>query len=344
MKALIVEKPGVMRLDELPRPSIGAEEVLVKVAQAGICRSDYEVIDGTRLEAYVSYPIVLGHELAGTIIETGASVKRLHEGMRVTAEAILRCDSCERCLSGQSNLCQNYDEIGFVRHGSFAEYVALPAHVVHPVPETFSFEKASLAEPVACAVRNVMRAELIPGDSLAIVGPGSMGLLSTMAATLYSPEKIILVGVQQNRLDLGVRCGATHTINARETDPVACIQELTDGRGADVVIECAGSPQTVKQSVQMVRRGGRVVWLGLPGSDVATDLIIDEIVFKELAIQASLAYTRESFAFSLKLMVTNKIDPTPIISHRFPLDDWENAFQIVKEQREGAIKGLLSPE
>ena len=343
MKALVVEKPNEYGLRDISMPTIGPTDVLVKVAQTGICGSDYEVMDGTRPEPYVKYPIVIGHETCGTIVEVGKSVHRLKEGMRVTTEAILRCDTCSRCLTAQSNLCLNYSEVGFVHDGGFAEYVALPANVVHPIPDDFSFEHASLAEPAACAMLPVIRAGIQPGENVVIIGPGPIGLIAVMGAKLYGPDKIILVGTRDNRLEVGKKCGATHTVNINKQNPLEVVNELTDGQGADVVIECSGNSAAVAQAIEMVRRGGRVGLEGIPGGGAIAKMIVDVVVFKDIPLIGSVAYTRESFSFSLKMMMEGRLNLDAIITHKYKLNDWQDAFKSIKERQDGAIKGLVSP-
>ncbi len=195
MKAVVIQKPRDARYGDQPQPRPGEGQVLVRVASVGICMSDVELFDGTRPEAYAQYPVVPGHEWCGTIVEVGPGGRGLQVGQRVAVEGHNFCRTCFWCLRGETNLCATYNEFGFTLPGGYAEYVAARVDLAHAFGENLPFDAAVLTEPAACAGHGILRANVRPGDTVAVVGPGTIGLLGVAWARLFNPQHIIVVGI-----------------------------------------------------------------------------------------------------------------------------------------------------
>ena len=203
MRAVVIESPGVARLSRLSIPEPGPDEVLVSVAAAGICGSDIEILRGTRPAPYVRYPVVPGHEWAGAVAAVGAGVRGIAVGDRVVAEGFRSCGVCDRCREGRTNLCSaEYAETGFTHPGAFAEYLNIPARLVHRLPPTADLEAAALLEPAACVACGLLEAQLRPDLRIAVVGAGTLGLLAVPMLRLTSPDRLVLVGSREPRLAL----------------------------------------------------------------------------------------------------------------------------------------------
>src|SRR5260370_39251270 len=244
-------------MNQLAKLCMGPEDVVIRSRAVGICGSDVELYRGIRPEGYYRYPVVPGHEWAGVVVAVGERVRGISPGDKVVAEGFLFCGTCRNCRMGLTNLCEaGYDEIGFTRTGGLAEYVAVPARLVHTLPGDAALEQAALLEPTAVVAHAFLRAQPGAGDTVVVVGDGTIGLLAVQLARLFSPTVIALVGSRSERLELGHQLGATHTLNNREDDPQALIHSLTGGRGADLVFEGGNRPEGVEQALGLVRRGG----------------------------------------------------------------------------------------
>jgi len=338
MRAVLVEQPGRARLTELSTPEAGHGEVLVRVAAAGICGSDVELLGGSRPASYVRYPIVPGHEWAGIIVQIGTGVRGLATGDRVVAEGFRSCGECERCREGHTNLCRaDYAETGFTHQGAFAELVCVPARLVHRLPADADLEAAALLEPAACVVCGLLEAELRPGLSIAVVGAGTLGLLAVCVLRLTSPSRLVLVGSRETRLALGRRLGSDETFDIHGTRSISPLENHFD-----LVFEAGNRPEAAATALSLARRGGTVILEGISGIGPPVNTA-DAITLKHLRVQgifgaSSLAWTR-----AVDLFASGRLAFADLISHRFPLDRYESAFQTVQDRQSGAIKVELLP-
>src|SRR5260221_14155643 len=231
MKAILLKGPGEAVVTELEQPCIGPEDVLIRSRAVGICGSDIELYRGIRPEGYYRYPVVPGHEWAGEVVAAGERVRGISPGDKVVAEGFLSCGVCRNCRMGLTNLCEaGYDEIGFTCTGGLAEYVAVPARLVHTLPDDASLEQAALLEPTAVVAHAMLRAQPRAGEAVAVVGDGTIGLLAVQLARLFSPTVIALVGSRNDRLGLGRQLGAIHTLNSRENDRQSSLHALAEGK------------------------------------------------------------------------------------------------------------------
>jgi L-iditol 2-dehydrogenase len=317
-RALVITAPGSIGLQEVPELVPGPGEVVARPVHTGICGTDLELLAGVVDPAYVRYPLVPGHEWSGVIEAVGPGVTGLEPGQPVIAEGIIPDRICAQCVAGHTNLCLVYDELGFTRAGTAADQVLLPAQVVHVLGGSVSLLEAALAEPAAVAWRAIGRGFPRPGERIAVVGDGTLALITAHLLRLYSPAELVVVGQRPAQAGLAVELGATDfTVSA----PAARF---------DLVIEAAGSPSAVERALSLPRRGGRVVLVGLAGNDVTAAFGIDDAVNNDLLISASFAYTSAAFAEVAALLRSGQIRPAPLITHRFPLEDYEEAYQMLR--------------
>ena len=344
MQAVMKVAPGVghIELRDIPEPEAQAGQVKLKVHSTGICGTDIHIY----LDEFKSHPpVVLGHEVAGEVVALGDGVEGVELGERVTTETYFStCGLCRYCRNGQTNLCLNRRSIGSAVNGGFTEYLVVPAGNLHRLPEAISFREGALTEPLACVVHGVLRnaPTVRAGDMAVIAGPGAIGLLTLQVVKAAGADAIVLgTDADGQRLDLACRLGADHVINVQAEDPVPLVRDLTEqGMGADVVYECSGAGPAALQLLDLVRRRGRYVQIGLFGKPVSWDL--DQLCYKELIATGSNASTPESWLRAIRLLDQGIVKTEPLITHTFPLRNWENAFETFRQK--SGIKTLLQPE
>jgi 2-desacetyl-2-hydroxyethyl bacteriochlorophyllide A dehydrogenase len=342
MKGVVIRKPRDAEYGELPQPRITDGQVLVRVAKVGVCLSDVEIYDGTRPEEYVKYPCIPGHEWCGTVAEIGAGVRHLKVGDRVAVEGHNYCGRCFFCQRGQTNLCESYNELGFTLPGGYAEYVAVRADLAHPFSDSLSFELAVLTEPASCAGYGMLGAPVRPGDTVAVVGPGSVGLLGVAWARALNAGCIIAIGRSRKRESLARAVGATDYLTMTE-NPTEQVRALTSGRGADVVFEAAGNPTAVALAYEVARRGGTVLAAGIAGGGRTLTLDSDMFCLKDLRVHGIFAYTSEVFQQTLRRIESGALDVRQFVTHRFPLEQFLQAFSLLKNRPEPVLKIVLTP-
>jgi len=317
-RALVITAPGSIGLRDAPEFVPGPGEVVARPVHTGICGTDLELLAGVVDPAYVRYPLVPGHEWSGVIEAVGPGVTGLEPGQPMIAEGIIPDRVCAQCVQGHTNLCVVYDELGFTRAGAAADQVLLPAQVVHVLGGSVGLLEAALAEPAAVAWRAIGRGHPRPGERVAVVGDGTLALITAHLLRLYSPAELVVCGQRPAQAGLAAELGATgFTLDAPDT-------------GFDLVIEAAGTAGAVERALGLARRGGRVVLAGLAGSDVRARFPIDDAVNNDLLISASFAYTSASFAEVTALLRAGQISAAALITHRFPLEDYEQAYQVLR--------------
>jgi L-iditol 2-dehydrogenase len=335
MRAVVVERPGSAGLRRVPRPDPGPGEVLVRVGAAGICGSDVEVLEGRRPAPYVSYPIIPGHEWAGTVEAVGAGVENVRAGATVVAEGFRACGDCARCREGRTNLCSaEYAETGFTHAGAFADFLSVPAHLVHELPPGSDLAAAALLEPAACVAQGLLEVELRPGLTVAVVGSGTLGLLAVALLSRVSPARLALVGTRAPRLALGLQLGATETWNVRRDErPEA---------GFDLVFEAVGTADGSRTAVELARRGGTVVLEGISGQAGGIDA--DAVVLGHLRVQGVFGASRNAWRWVIELFKLGLLDTKPLVTHSFPLEQYDTAFTTLTDRTGEAIKVQLTPD
>ena len=343
MRALQIIAPGQAGLIELEKPTIGPEDVLIRSHAVGICGSDVELYRGIRPAGFYHYPIIPGHEWAGEIVAVGERVRTLSPGEKVVSEGFLFCGTCRNCRTGLTNLCEaGYDEIGFTRTGGLAEYVAVPARLVHTLPGTCSLDEAALLEPTAVVAQAFLRVPPQAGITVAVVGDGNIGLLAVQVARLFSPAFIVLMGSRDERLEMARHLGATHTINIRQSNPEALIQSLTGGRGVDLVFEGGTRPEGVETAIRLARRGGTVLLEGIAGSAARLSLESDIFVLKHLAVFGIFGASSAAWTYAVQIFNSGLLNLAPLITHRFALADYQAALDTLIGRQSKTLKVLLT--
>lgn len=340
MRALVVDAPGTHAVREVPDPAPGPGEVLVTVAAAGICGSDLELLEGRRPAPYVRYPVVPGHEWSGRVAACGPGVTGLAPGDPVVAEGFRSCGVCDRCREGRTNLCAApYAETGFTHPGALADRLVVPARLVHKLPTDRPVEPAALLEPAACVAAGLLEAGLPrPGDRVAVVGPGPLGLLALLLLQAVSPTELVLVGRRPARLARGRECGATGVVNAADSSALASIR----GR-FDVVVEATNSPEGMATALDLPRRGGTAILLGISGTGRAT-VDPDVISLNQLRVQGIFGASSAAWRWVVDLYARGVLDPTPLITHRLGLEELDRGVELLTSPEGAALKVLLSPE
>ncbi|GEO25039.1 putative zinc-type alcohol dehydrogenase-like protein YjmD [Alicyclobacillus acidoterrestris] len=266
MRAAVMTKPFTIEFREVAQPVPKPHEVLVRVQAAGICGSDVHFYDGSN--PYANYPQIFGHELAGVVEGVGDDAPSSLAGKRVVVEPAVPCGRCYACSINRPNACANIDMIGSVRAGGFADYVTVPAHHVHVMPDDMRFEVGAVCEPFSIGAQAIRRSGIKGGETVAILGMGPIGLTILSQLKRTFDVTVFAIDVVPERLQLALDFGADAVIDARNMDVVAHILSKTNGEGANIVLEAAGVPNTIEQTIHLVSAAGRIVIVGLTGQDV----------------------------------------------------------------------------
>jgi 2-desacetyl-2-hydroxyethyl bacteriochlorophyllide A dehydrogenase len=339
MRALVVREPGRHAVEELPEPDPGPGEVLVAVAAAGICGSDLELVDGRRPAAYVRYPVVPGHEWAGRVVRAGPGVDGLAPGDPVVAEGLRSCGRCARCAEGRTNLCvAAYAETGFTHQGALADRLAVPARLVHRLPPARPLEPAALLEPAACVANGLLEAGVPrPGSRVAVVGDGPLGLLAVLLLRTASPAELLLVGARPARAAHGHAAGATRVVDAADQAALAGL-----GGRFDAVVEATNAPEGAAAALRLLRRGGAAILLGISGAQRQT-IDPDTLTLNQLRVHGSFAASRAAWRWVVELYAAGILDPAPLVTHRFGLDQAPQALVALAAADTDAVKVLIRP-
>jgi len=343
VKALVLKDYRRFAVEDFPKPAVLPDEVLVRVRACGICGSDVHGMDGSSGRRIP--PIIMGHEAAGEIAQAGAGVSAWKTGDRVTFDSTVYCGECWYCRNGKINLCENRRVLGvscgeYRRHGAFAEYVAVPQRILYRLPDKLTFEQAAMVEAVSVAVHAVKRTPLPENASVAIIGAGMIGLLVVQALRVAGCRQIIAVDLEENKLQLAKKLGATRILKAGEPELLKKISALTEGRGADAAFEVVGLPQTVKTAIESVRKGGTVTLVG--NLTPQADLPLQAVVTRELTLIGTCASAGE-YPTCLDLIAGGKINVTEFISATPPLAEGAQWFERLYAGEKGLMKVLLKP-
>jgi L-iditol 2-dehydrogenase len=344
MKAMLLSKYKQLDLVEVDRPRVSSNEVLIAVEACGICGSDIHGFDGSSGRRIP--PLIMGHEAAGTIAEVGSDVRGFSVGDRVTFDSMISCGICSSCQSGATNLCQDRRVMGvscdtYRQAGAFAEFIAVPQHIVYSLPKNLPFEHAAMVEPVSVAVHAVSLLDLNGiQESAVVVGTGMIGLLVVQALRVVGFEKVIAVDVDPFKLNLASELGATQTVNANESDPTKTILELTDGQGVDVAMEVVGKTAPLQTAVESVRLGGQV---GLVGNlQAVVDLPLQKVVTREIKLIGSCGSSGE-YPRCIELMANGEIQVAPLISKIADLEEGPSYFDRLYASEPELMKVILKP-
>jgi len=351
MRAVVLTGPNRHEIrDDVPLPRPGALEVLCQVDSVAICGTDLHIYEGRFPGRWPkSYPFIPGHEWSGTVVEVGSGAAGLgwHPGQRVAGTSHAGCGFCRMCRIGRYNLCDNYGreplhhQYGHYSQGADAEYVVHSIKAVFPLPDEIELRYGAMIDTASIALHSVKRPGIEPGDVVVVVGAGPMGFLIADCALALGAASVIMTG-SGDRLaraaDLGFQ-----TVDYRSQDPVREVRRLTDGQGAHVAIDAAGTPISIRQAVDVLRKGGRVAFTGVPtGGGGETALPMQKIVLEEIELYGVRA-NRNTMEEVLPLVVSGRVRVKPLVTHTFPLADYGEALRTFAERVDGALKVLVQP-
>lgn len=341
MKVAVMTAIRKMEFTEAPIPTPQDDEVLVKVEYVGICGSDVHYFEtGAIGDFVVEPPFVLGHEAGGTVVEVGKNVKHLKVGDRVALEPGKTCGHCEFCRTGKYNLCP--DVIFFATppvDGVYQEYVAHEADLCFKIPDNMSTMEAALIEPLAVGFHAANQGGAHAGQTAVIMGAGCIGLVTLLALKAEGVSTIYVVDVVNKRLEKAMELGATAVINGKEKNTVEEIARLTEGRGADLYIDTAGSQFTVSQAIESAKKGGTIVLVGYPASGEMT-LPISNLINKELTVKSIFRY-RHIYPMAIESVAAGNCDVKKIVTNIYDLDDIQRAFDEAIEDKENIVKSVI---
>jgi len=343
MKALVLSQYKHLAIEDIPVPQPAEDELLIRVKACGICGSDVHGFDGSTGRRIP--PIVMGHEAAGVVEAVGRSVSDFCVGDRVTFDSTVYCGACFYCRRGQINLCDRREVIGvstplFRRMGAFAEYLTVPARIAYALPEGMPFAHAALIEAASVAVHGASLTPIEPGDTAVVVGAGMIGLLTLQALQQVGAERVFVVDLDDTRLAMARDLGATETFNSKTQDVVAEVQKRTEGRGADVALECVGITEAIGLSIESVRKGGAVTLVGNVAPKI--ELALQSVVSRQIRLQGSCASCGE-YPECLAMMADGRIRVEPLVSAVAPLEDGARWFQRLYDREPGLLKVVLQP-
>jgi len=349
MRAAVLFGPNDLRVVEKPVPRPARDEVLVRVAMCGACGTDVAI----QTEPFPGQPpygsFTPGHEWTGTVVARGEGVDEVDIGTRVAIHVHHGCGRCRNCLSGSYTACENYGEAekghsatGFTRDGGFAEYVVHNVSCIYPLPDNLSWEESVLISTAGTSVYGLDRVGgLIAGDTVVVIGPGPVGIMTAQTVRALGATAVIVVGTRQERLDLAAALGATEVVNAVTHDPVAEVRRLTGGRGADMVIESSGHPDTPNQGLQMLRRGGKLLILAFYKDPVSFDLNFANR--EEISLFTARGEGRRAVGRALQLAAAGLISGERLVTHRFPLEEIQAGFDMLRSRQGKPMKVVFIP-
>jgi erythritol/L-threitol dehydrogenase len=353
MRAVVAYAPGDYRLETVPVPRAGADDIIVKVEACGICAGDIKSYVGAESfwggngqPKYIKAPMIPGHEFVGHVVELGENVEKQGKfelGDRVISEQIVPCWECRFCKSGEYWMCEKHDVYGFQNNvnGGFAEYMRYPKESInHQVPQDLPLEKAILVEPFACSAWCVKRADIQLDDVVVLAGAGTLGLGMVGCARLRNPKKLIVLDTKPERLELAKKFGADLVFNPIKDDVVKIVKDMTGGYGCDIYIEATGHPDAVVQGLQMIRKLGRFVEFSVFSHDVSVDwsIISDRKQLDILGVHLG----PYQYPFVIEGIADGRIPTEGVVTHQLPLEQYKEGLEMMKKG-DKSLKILLVP-
>jgi len=349
MKACMLTAFNTFAIRELPVPEPEPGEVLCRIKAIAICGTDPEIVNGAHASKGWPplFPFVMGHEWAGEVVKVGKGVTEFQIGDRVAGDAHKGCGSCRNCMEGNYTICLNYGKpesghrhYGFVSSGANCEYNAYSVKAIHKIPDSLSFVHASLVDTAGVALHAIQLIGIKPAGTVAIYGPGPIGLCVLQIAKGMGTERVIMVG-RGHRLKVAGEIGADDAIDFENVDPVGKIKEITEGIGADEVFECSGAAVSLQQSVHSVKKGGKIALLGFYDQEIPfsswTKVVLDEILIKGSRANPNVSED------VIRLFKKGVLKGDQVVTHRFPLEKYEEAFDTFVHRKDGAIKVVVEP-
>ncbi len=336
MRALVKARPEIgVWLEEAPAPEIGPNDVLVRVRRTAICGTDLHIFEWDQwARRTIAVPMTIGHEFMGEIAGLGSEVKGFAVGDRVSGEGHITCGHCRNCRAGKRHLCRNTIGIGVNRPGCFADYLSIPASNVFALPDAIDDDIASILDPFGNAVHTALSFDLV-GEDVLITGAGPIGVMASAVARHVGARFVVVTDVNEYRLGLARKMGATRAVNVREESLSDVMTELGMREGFDVGMEMSGQPAALREMLSTMNNGGRVALLGIPSRDIAIDW--NEVIFKGLTLKG--IYGREMFEtwYKMSSMLQSGLDIAPVITHHMPAESFQSAFETLRSGRSGKI-------
>jgi len=336
MKALVKAKAerGIW-MEDIAAPEIGHNDVLIKVSRTAICGTDIHIFqwdDWARKT--IPVPMAVGHEFSGEIVDMGVEVRGFEVGDRVSAEGHITCGVCRNCRAGRRHLCMNTVGVGVNRPGAFAEYIAVPAFNVFKLPDSITDELAAILDPLGNATHTALSFDLV-GEDVLITGAGPIGIMAVAIARYAGARHVVITDVNDYRLDLARKMGASRAINVTRESIDDTMKSLGMVEGFDVGMEMSGNAQAFRDMLRTMHHGGKVAILGIPPGDMAIDW--NQVIFKGLVLKG--IYGREMFEtwYKMSSMLQSGLDMSPIITHHFGIDDFQPAFELMESGRSGKV-------
>ncbi|MCK8067029.1 L-threonine 3-dehydrogenase [Cobetia sp. 1CM21F] len=336
MKALakLKAEPGIW-MTETAVPEIGHNDVLIKIRKTAICGTDMHIYQWDEWsQATVPVPMITGHEYAGEIVALGSEVRGYEIGDRVSGEGHITCGHCRNCRAGRRHLCRNTEGVGVNRPGAFAEYLALPAYNLFKLPDEISDDLAAIFDPFGNAVHTALAFDVV-GEDVLITGAGPIGIMAAAVIRHIGARHVVITDVNDYRLALAERMGATRTVNVSRESLQEVMAELDMHEGFDVVLEMSGVPSAVEQMLDVINHGGKIAMLGIPPGEMAIDWT--KVIFKGLTIKG--IYGREMFEtwYKMASLIQSGLDLSPIITHRLGVADFQQGFEIMGSGQSGKV-------
>ena len=336
MRALVKSKsePGIW-LEDIEKPVPGHNDVLIRVHRTAICGTDIHIYKWDEWASKtIPVPLAVGHEFYGEIVECGSEVHGYHAGDRVSAEGHITCGICRNCRAGRRHLCMNTVGVGVSRSGAFADYIAVPAFNVFKLPDAISDEMASILDPLGNATHTALSFDLV-GEDVLITGAGPIGIMAVAIAKFAGARHVVITDVNDYRLDLARKMGATVALNVTRDTVSDTMKTLGMEEGFDVGLEMSGNPSAFRDMLVSMHHGGKIALLGIPPTDTSIDW--NQIIFKGLVIKG--IYGREMFEtwYKMSSMLQSGLMIEPVITHRFALKDYQEAFELMASGQSGKV-------
>lgn len=336
MKSLVKAKrePGIW-MEDVPVPEFGVNDVLIKIHKTAICGTDIHIYSWDEwAQATIPVPMTVGHEFYGEIADVGREVKGLQIGQRVSGEGHITCGMCRNCRAGKRHLCRNTLGVGVNRPGCFGEYLSLPACNVLPLPDEITPEQASILDPFGNATHCALAFDVV-GEDVLITGAGPIGIMAVAIVRHIGARHVVITDINDHRLELARKMGATRVVNVKHQSVKSVMDELGMTEGFDVGLEMSGNASAFNDMLKAMNHGGHVAMLGIPPHDMSIDW--NNVIFKGLVIKG--IYGREMFETWYKMiaMLQSGLDISSVMTHHFPVDDYQEAFEIMASGQSGKI-------
>jgi L-iditol 2-dehydrogenase len=330
--------PKQIVIEEVEKPRVKPDHVLLKIGEIGVCGSDIHVYHGKH--PYTPYPVIQGHEFSAEIVEIGEGVKGYKLGQLVVVTPQVTCGTCYACTHGRYNICDNLKVMGFQTDGAAREFFLVPATHIVPLPEGFERELAALIEPVAVAVHAVHRFGDVKDLKMLVLGAGPIGNLVAQVSKALGATDVAITDLNSFRVSIAEKCGLNGAMNTSKPEEQDRLKNYFGKNGPDGILECVGHQSTMEQAINQARKGTRIVVVGVFGARPAVDMGL--VQDRELELIGTLMYRREDYVEAIDLVQKGLIQLKPLISHRFPIQKYDDAYKLIDEQPDKVMKVIIN--